>query len=160
MIESFFDYYEGTRRVNVGRPGAGFFVELYEHASYRSMESAVRAMTQMNVNNSGQTGMRGDIPRYQGLSILAHIKEWNLVGPDGQVMPITEESVRRLPMTVTNQLWKIVQDELDPQPSKEERERFPDAGDGGDPARVEGSGRVSEISDGTGGVPGAGSELG
>lgn len=160
MIESFFDYYEGTRRVEVGRPGAGFYVELYLHASYKSMEAAVRAMTQMNISGAGEAGMRGDMPRYQQLSILAHIKAWNLTSPDGTVLPITEESVRRLPLTVGNQLWQIVQNELDPQPTKDERKRFPDADGGGDSAREPGAGGVSEVSDGEGGLGEPGAELG
>lgn len=160
QVESFFDYYEGTRRVAVGRPGAGFYVDLYEHAAYKAMENAVRAMTQVNMNAAGQTGMRGDVPRYQQLSILAHIKEWNLIGPDGQVMPITEESVRRLPLTVTNQLWQIVQNELDQQPTEDERKRFPDADGGSDPAWVAGASGVSEVLAGAGRVEGTGAELG
>jgi hypothetical protein len=160
MIESFFDYYEGTRRVTVGRPGAGFYVELYEHAAYKAMENAVRAMTQVNMSASGQAGMRGDVPRYQQLSILAHIKEWNLTGPDGQVMPITEESVRRLPLTVTNQLWQIVQNELDAQPTAEEKARFPVADGVGDPSWEQGTGGVSAVLDGARRVEGTGAELG
>jgi hypothetical protein len=159
MIESFFDYYEGTRRVDVGRPGAGFYVDLYQHASYKSMESAVRAMMQMNVSGDGQPGVRGDLPRYQQLSILAHIKEWNLIDPDGQVLGITEESVRRLPLTVGNQLWQVVQNELDPQPTKDERKRFLSAGDGGDQEWVDGADGVSEVLDGESRLGELGAEL-
>jgi hypothetical protein len=159
QVESFFDYYEGTRRVNVGRPGAGFYVEMYEHASYKSMEDAVRALAQVSQGAKGEGSVRGDLPRYQQLSILAHIKEWNLVGSDGDVMPISVESVRRLPLSVGNQLWTLVQNELDPKGTADERKRFLDADGGGDSARESGAGGVSEVPDGEGRVSGVGADV-
>lgn len=159
MVASFFDYYDGTTRIEVGPPGAGFYVEMFEHASYASMEGAVRAMAQVQVTGNGQPGMRGDLPRYQVLAVLAHVARWNLTDPDGREMQVSEANLKRLPLVVFNQLWQEVE-KLDEAPTLEEQKRFPDQDGGGDQARDEGTGLLSEVPDGAGSLQAAGADLG
>lgn len=156
----FWDYFDGTRKVEVGPPGRGYFVELFENAAYAAMEGAVRAMAQVQIGGNGQPGMRGDLPRYQVLSLLAHISEWNLPEPGGTAeMPVSEANVRRLPLVVFNRLWQEVE-KLDAPPTKEERKRFRDQDGGGDPARDEGPEQLPEVPAGAGGALEAWAELG
>lgn len=159
MAESFFDFYDGKIRLEVGRPGAGFYVELFEHASYSAMEGAVKAMAQISVSGNGQPAMRGDVSRSIILQILGHVFTWNITDEAGKVLPITEESIRRLPTVVVNQLRAKVE-QLDAEPSPADRKRFPDQDGGGDPAGLEGAGVLPEVPAGDGDLPAAGAELG
>src|SRR5882724_809447 len=133
-MASFLDHYEGSVRVDVGAPGAGYYVELWEHASEASLEEAERTLTKMRIVD-GAPDVDSDTTGYRQRMVLAYLKEWNL-DDDGVTWPYTLESVKRLPKGVFKKLWKLV-DDFDAPEGAEDQKRFPDEGGGGDPVRDE-----------------------
>lgn len=133
---AFLSAYSATRKVPIGPADSGYWVELREHLSKGSTEEAERALTSGQVVPGQDFAMSIDTARYRQLMLLAAIVSWNLDDDDGNggaiVWPLTLDSVKRLPGSEFDRLWKVV-DDFNAPDSPEERRRFPDAGAGSDP---------------------------
>ena len=105
---SFLSAYNGTDKVKVGPAGTDYWVEVKKFLTQGGQEAAEKALTKM-VSVAGSPEARPDVASYRQLMVLAAIENWNLDGDDGQILPITRQSVQKLPVPVFNQLWEKVQ---------------------------------------------------
>jgi hypothetical protein len=129
---AFLDDYCDTRRVPVGAPDRGYWVELRTTLLQGDKAAAERALISGRIRPGDGAEMNMDHVAYREKMLLASIVAWNLDDPDGTVWPVTLESVRRLPSLEFDRLAKLV-DEMNAPPSKEETRQFPDERSGGDP---------------------------
>ncbi len=129
----FLDAYSGVRRVTIGDPERGYWIDLKEHISYRAREEAEKALSKVVIAGSVQE-VRPDVTRFRQLMVLAHIDAWNLDDERG-VWPVNLDNVKRLPGDEFDRVWVVVDDLGSPAQDTDERRRFPDAGDGGDQER-------------------------
>lgn len=135
----FLSAYSGVRRVEIGprEPDGVYWVDLREHLSQGSKEKGDRALQTMHVVN-GRPQVTPDVVEYRQQLVLASIADWNLDDDNGQTWPVNMQSVKRLPGSVFDQLWAVI-DETNAPLSTEERRRFPAGGLGGDPDGVGGA---------------------
>jgi hypothetical protein len=145
----FLTAYEGTRTIDVGAAGSGYWVELRECLSQGDKEDAERALSAGKVVDGKRFEMTMDTARYRQLMVLASVKAWNLDDDDTGVWPVNLSNVRRLPGPVFDQIWTVV-DELNAPAPTEDRKRFPGGGGGGDQDGDGGTGDVGQLPDGTG----------
>lgn len=123
----FLSAYEGTRRITVGEPERGYWIELREVLSQGAKEKAERALSR-KISLDGNVESQLDTVSYRQEMVLASIVNWNLDDDNGTVWPINMQSVRRLPGSVYEELWSLV-NKLNSADDTEERRRFPDGGD-------------------------------
>lgn len=105
---SFLSAYTGTTKVKVGPDGTDYWVELRKYLTQGGQEAAEKALTKM-VTVDGAPEARPDVASYRKLMVFAAISDWNLDGDDGKILPISVQSVAKLPVPVFNQLWEQVQ---------------------------------------------------
>lgn len=122
---SFLSAYSGTKRVSLGDPSRGYWVELREHVTVGAREAAERALTSSVIEN-GKLLSKPDVTQFRQLTVLAAIENWNL-DDDGQVWPVTLRNIQRLPGDIFDELWQHVNEMQTPR-SAEERQQFPDGG--------------------------------
>ena len=128
---AFLDSYSDTRRVPVGDPERGYWVELREVLLQGDKEAAERALISGRVQLGKDAEMQMDHVGYRELMLLASVVAWNLDDPGGAVWPVTLDSVRRLPGIEFERLARLV-DEMNAPPGREETKRFPDGSVSGD----------------------------
>jgi hypothetical protein len=126
----FLSAYSGTRRVHIGDDTSAYWVELREHVSQGAKEGAERMLSNM-LFVDGKAQPNPDVARYRQMMVHASIENWNLDDDNGVIWPINLQNVKRLPGTVFDQLWAIL-DEIAAPADATERRQFPDAGVGGD----------------------------
>jgi hypothetical protein len=105
----------------------------------------------------GKARSKADIYRSHMERVLASIVAWNLDDDNGQVWPINQQSLRRLPDSVFDLLFEAVDRSNAPE-GKAERTRFPDEGDGGDSDGDAWAGEPGDVPDGAGAVEAPGLE--
>lgn len=127
----FLSAYSGIRRVEIGDPDGKYWVDLKEHLSQGSKEKGDKALQHMQVVG-GKPQMSPDVVEFRQQLVLASIDDWNIDDDNGTVWPISMVSVKRLPSTVFDDLWEIVNETNKPR-SSEERRQFPAGDVGGDP---------------------------
>lgn len=126
----FLSAYSDTRRIVLGEPDRGYWVDVKEHLSQGDKEIAERSLTSGKVID-GKMEMEVDVARYRQLMVLASVINWNLDDENGQVWKIDLQNVRRLPGDEFDKLWKVV-DEMNAPASPEERRKFRDDSDSSD----------------------------
>lgn len=136
----FLSAYSDTRRVTLGDPARGYWVEIRDYISQGAKTEAERALQGRQRVNGGDVIMDMDVARYRQLMVLASIVTWNLDDDNGHVWPVNLQSVQRLPGPEFDKLWTIV-DELNTPAPAEERRQFPDGVDGGDQVGATGVGQ-------------------
>lgn len=129
---AFLDDYCDTRRVPVGDPDRGYWVELRTTLLQGDKADAERSLLSGRIRPGDGAEMSMDHVGYREKMLLASIVAWNLDDPDGTVWPVTLASVQRLPSLEFDRLAKLV-DEMNAPASKEETRQFPDDRSGGDP---------------------------
>lgn len=127
----FLSPYSGTRKVTVGDPERGYWVELREVLSQGAKEKAEQALQGRQRVNGGEVVMQMDVARYRQLMVEASIVTWNLDDDNGKIWPVNLSSVQRLPGNEFDRLWSMV-DEMNTPVDPKERRQFPDEGDDGD----------------------------
>lgn len=127
---SFLSAYSDVKRVPIGDPERGYWVDLKEYVSQGDKEDAERALTAMVVND-GKAVVNPDVTTYRQLTLVAAIAGWNL-DDNGVVWPVSLESVKRLPGVVFDELWKHVEESNAPR-SKEDQLQFRAGDVSGDP---------------------------
>jgi len=161
-MAGFLSAYDGVKRITINHPGAEYWVDLKENVSQGDKEASERALSQIVVNN-GRAVPTPDIARYRQLMVLASVAAWNFDDelPNGtsKVWDINLMNVKRLPGTVFDTLWTEV-DELNSQPSPEERRGFPVESAGSDSVGGIGTGEPGVLPDGEGDIPAAGADAG
>lgn len=140
----FLSAYSSTRRVDIGDPARGYWVELREVLSQGAKEKAEQALMGRQHVNGGDVVVNMDVARYRQLMVLASIKDWNLDDDNGQVWPLNLQSVQRLPGVVFDQLWSIVDGSNEPRGAAEQRQ-FPDGRDDGDQVGPERAGEPGPV---------------
>lgn len=128
---AFLSAYSGVRRIAVGDPDGEYWVDLREHLSQGGKEKGDRALQQMSVVG-GKPQLSPDVVEFRQQLVLASIDNWNLDDDNGQVWPLNMHSVKRLPASVFDELWAVVDESNKPR-SSVERRQFPAGGVGGDP---------------------------
>lgn len=127
----FLSVYSGVKRVPIGDPERGYWVDLREHVSHGARESAERALTAMSVVN-GKASVSPDVTQYRQLLLGASIAAWNLDEEDGSIWPVTPANIQRLPGDVFDKLWVEI-DTMNSPRSAEETQQFRDGDVSGDP---------------------------
>lgn len=140
---SFLSAYEGITRVPVGPSDQDYYIDVREHISYQEREAAEKALSDMKVEGTTVTPSP-DVMRYRRLLVLAHIKDWNLDGEDGQVWPVDAEHVGALPGEVFDEVWAVV-DGKGKSRDKDTQRRFPDGVAVSDKVRKPRAGKLAEI---------------
>lgn len=139
----FLSAYEGTRRVPIGDPSRGYWIELREVLSQGAKEKAERALSR-KISMDGNVESQLDTVAYRQEMVLASIVGWNLDDDNGVVWPINMQNLRRLPGAVYEQVWKVV-NELNSPDDAEERRRFPDGSDVSDSVGVGGTAESGDV---------------
>ncbi len=152
----FMSAYDGTHRVTIPHPDGDYWVELKKHLTHGAAERSVAALQGLEVVD-GKARSKADIYRSHMERVLASIVAWNLDDDNGQVWPINQQSLRRLPDSVFDLLFEAVDRSNAPE-AKAERTRFPDEGDGGDSDGDPWAGEPGDVPDGTGAVEAPGFE--
>lgn len=124
----FLSSYSGVRRVHLDDH---YWVDLKEHLSQGAKERGDRALQQMQIVD-GKPHVTPDVVEFRQQLVLASIADWNLDDDNGQVWPISMQSVKRLPVAVFDRLWGVV-DETNKPPTTAERAQFPEGTVRGDP---------------------------
>lgn len=120
----FLDAYSGVRRVTVGDPERGYWVDLKEHVSFAAREKAEKALSQVLIKNR-VAELRPDTTAYRQLMLLAHIADWNF-DDDSGIWPVNLDNVKRIPGDEFDKLWLVVDGDLNPEVDAMERREFPD----------------------------------
>lgn len=139
---AFLSAYEGITRIYL-EAADNYYIDVREHVSYKQREAAEKALSEMKFSGT-EANVNPDVTRYRQLLVLAHIKEWNLDGEDGEVWPIDFEHVGMLPDDVFDQVWKLIDGKPEKR-SKDEQRRFPSGLDGGDPVRKPRARKLAEV---------------
>ena len=126
----FMSAYDGTHRIVIPHPDGDYWVELKKHLTHGAAERSVAALQGLEVVD-GKARSKADVYRHQMERVLASIVSWNLDDDNGQVWPINQQSLRRLPDAVFDLLFEAVDRSNAPE-GKAERTRFPDEGAVGD----------------------------
>lgn len=129
----FLDAYDGVRRITVGDPERGYWIDLKEFISYRAREEAEKALSKVFITQGVQE-VRPDSTRFRQLMVLAHIDKWNLDDEKG-IWPVNLDNVKRIPGAEFDRIWSVVDELGTPVQDAAERRGFPDEGNDGDPER-------------------------
>lgn len=117
----FLSAYTGTYRVEFGND---FWVDLKKYITQGGQEQAEKALMKM-VTVAGSPEARPDVASYRKHMVLASIDQWNLTDDNEQILPISMQSVQRLPIPVFNELWQQVSERNStPERSSEEQIDF------------------------------------
>lgn len=145
----FLSAYSNVKRVVIGDPKRGYWVDLRYHIPVGDKEEADRALTQATITVDQETQKQEskivpDATSYRQLMTVAAIAAWNLDGDDEhgntKAWPVDLEHVRMLPGDEFDKLWKIIDSLGDPE-TEAEKVRFPDDSVVGDP---DGDARTAE----------------
>lgn len=104
----FLSAYNGTRRIQIGDPELGYWVDLKQYISQGDQEEAEAALTKISVKDNGTTEVKPDVARYRKLMVKAAIADWNLDDDNGQIWAVNLQNVHRLPLSVFNEIWAQV----------------------------------------------------
>lgn len=140
----FLTAYSNTRKVTVGDPDRGYWVELREVLSQGAKEKAEQELMGRQQINGTDVVLKMDVARYRQQMVLASIKDWNLDDDNGRIWPLNLQSVQRLPGPVFDHLWSLV-DEMNEPRSVVEQRQFHDAGDDGDQERAGWTGEPGKV---------------
>jgi len=127
----FLSAYSGTRKIPVGDPDSGYWVEIKECLTSGDKEKADKALTSGKIIPGQTPEMSMDIVRYRQLVMQASITDWNLDDDGGKVWPIDLAHIRKLPTPVFDQIYTEI-DEANKPATTEERRDFRTEGLGGD----------------------------
>lgn len=122
-MSGFLSLYSGTERVILG---GDYWVEIRQFLSNADYATAQRALFIPKVKNQEVTATI-ESEAYQQTLVLLSIVNWNLTDENNVLMPVTIESVRRLPQRSFLQLLDRItelnnQGDLDVAPGATERE--------------------------------------
>jgi len=124
----FLSAYDGTKKVPVGDPERGYWVELREVLSQGARQRAEQELMGRQQINGGDVLMKMDVVGYRQAMLLASVKDWNLDDDNGRIWPINLQSIQRLPGPVFDELWALVDQSNAPRSAAAQRQ-FPDSGD-------------------------------
>lgn len=124
----FLSAYDGVKRIPVGDPDRGYWVELREVLSQGARQKAEQELMGRQQINAGDVLMKMNVVGYRQSMLLASIKDWNLDDDSGQIWPLNLQSIQRLPGPVFDDLWAIVDKSNAPRSAASQRQ-FPDTGD-------------------------------
>lgn len=147
----FLSAYDGTRRIDLG---GGYWVDVKKCLSIVEKQRAERALTSdPTVDMNGRGTAKVDMPGFHNEMISASIVAWNLDEDDGTAWALTPEPVKRkniarLPSTVFDAVWKVVDELNGPRPTGEQAQ-FPVPGVGGDPDGHPGAAQPVDVLDGS-----------
>ena len=133
----FLSAYAGTKKVTIGEPERGYWVELRDYVSQGAKTEAERALQGRQRVNGNDVVMDMDVARYRQLMVVASVASWNLDDEGGQVWPVDLAHVRMLPGPEFDRLWSLVDAQNKPADAVERRQ-FPDPVGGGDPVGATG----------------------
>jgi hypothetical protein len=139
----FLSAYSGTRRVTVGDPERGYWVELRETVSQGAKAKAEQELMGRQQINGGDVTTQMNVVGFHHQMVLASIINWNLDDDNGHIWPLNMQSIQRLPGPVFDYLWSLV-DEMNAPRGAVERRRFRDAGDDGSEVGTELTGGSGE----------------
>lgn len=142
----FLSAYSGTRKVTIGDPSRGYWVELREYISQGAKTEAERALQGRQRVNGGDVIMDMDVAKYRQLMVAASLVDWNLDDENGKIWPLNLSSVQRIPGPEFDRLWSIV-DEMNAPASSSEQRQFPGGGVDGDQERAAGDGEPAVTGD-------------
>lgn len=126
----FLSAYDGTRKIAIGDPERGYWVEVAEHVSQGAREDAEKALS--NIVMVGSTAKpQPNVARYRQLLVLASIRDWNLDDDQGNTWPIDLKHVQMLPGTEFDKLHDTI-DKLNKPMDAQEQRQFPVEGVSGD----------------------------
>lgn len=128
----FLSAYSGTRRITIEHPTGDYWVELKEHLSQAAKEKGDRALQTYTPSGNGKPQLSPDVVEFRQQLVLASIADWNLDDDNGTVWPVNMQNVKRLPASVFDDLWTVI-DETNAPLSTAEQRQFPAGGVGGDP---------------------------
>jgi hypothetical protein len=159
-MPGFLSAYEGTERVDLGRGYWADVKKCLSSAEMGAVEAAMGGRQRMDVG-SGRQFVQLDTRAGRVEMVVASLIDWNLDGEDGTIWPLDpdkppykpgcgrRQSVDRLPGPVFDKIWKRC-DDLNGQDSGEDRARFPDPGELGDPDGDGGAAGPGGLPDGAG----------
>lgn len=129
----FLSAYSNTRKIPVGDPANGYWVELKECLNQGEKEKAEKALVSGKMKPGQKDAeMSMDIPNFRALMLLGSVKSWNLDDDNGQIWAIDLEHIKMLPTPIFDQLWELV-DDMNKPASSEEKKTFRDESVGGNP---------------------------
>lgn len=124
----FLSAYSTIRRVPIDDT---YWVDLREHLSQGAKEKGDRALQQVQIVG-GKAQPTPDTVEFREQLVLASIADWNIDDDNGTVWPINMQSIRRLPASVFDLLWEVV-DETNAPRKPAEQAQFPAGDVRGDP---------------------------
>lgn len=124
----FLSAYSGTRKIPVGDPERGYWIEIKECLSSGDKEKAEKALASGKLIPGQKAEMSMDVSLYRQLMVKASIKDWNLDDDQGKIWPMDLAHVKMLPGPVFDQVWKQV-DDLNEPAKGEEKQTFRPEGD-------------------------------
>jgi hypothetical protein len=128
----FLSAYSGTRKIPVGDPERGYWIEIKDCLSQGEKEKAEGALASGKLVPGQKAEMSMNVALYRQLMVQASIVQWNLDDDNGAIWPMDLKHVRMLPGPEFDRLWRIV-DDLNEPAKGEEKQTFRPEGDGSDP---------------------------
>lgn len=153
--------YATTERIPLGNPK--YWVEIKRCLSRGELKKAEKLLadTTISVAQDGAQSaqLTPDVSAYRDHMVTSSIVAWNLDDDNGQILPITPDTVAILAGDDFDRIWERV-DILNGPDGPEERRRFPAGGVGSDPAGEGGAAEPADVPAGARDVEAAGAAPG